>query len=155
MLLVLISVSPLPKDLQGVKIWCILVKRTKTTLRCRANMTNTSTYLLYLFLSSIYTLYRLVIKHIFWIYNHSFDNYWYPKKNSFSLCNSSNMWKLCLVIVVHYESHISQNTEQLLRWKTIPSPHSSFLPSIIRMKNNLRRLILFGVFPPSSSLHNY
>lgn len=40
--------------------------------------------------------------------------------------------------MVHYELHISQNTEQRLKQKT-PNPHSSFLPIIIRMKNNLRR----------------
>lgn len=37
-------------------------------------------------------------------------------------------------------TRIYQNTEQLLRWKTMSNPHSLFLSNIIRMKNNLKRL---------------
>ena len=53
---VLPDVFPLSQCLKVVKVWCILVIRTKTTLKSLANITNSFTYLQYLFLSSVYTL---------------------------------------------------------------------------------------------------
>lgn len=52
-----VPVSPLLKDLKRVKIDCMhLSQKNKTIPRCLANMTKPFIYLLYFFLSSIYTL---------------------------------------------------------------------------------------------------
>lgn len=61
-----VSVSSLSQNLKMVKIGCVLVKRTKIILKCLANTTNPSAYLLYLF-SRPCILYvnRVIIKYIF------------------------------------------------------------------------------------------
>lgn len=59
------------------------------------------------------------------------------------------IYKSCVLLQWYIMNHIyiSQNTEQLLRWETMPNPQL-ILPNIIRAKNNLRiwRLILSGLF---------
>lgn len=73
-------------------IVCILVKRTKPswnalliwlTLSCTCCTSFFPPFILYVN--------RVIIKHIFWISNHSLDNYWYPKKHSFSLHYPGNI----------------------------------------------------------------
>lgn len=67
-------------------------KEPKPSLRCLANTTNPCTDMPHLSLRPcVLYVNRVIIKHTFWICNHSFDNYWYPKETHF----------LCITPVIH------------------------------------------------------